>query len=161
MNAPLVGIGFDAHRFSKDPQRVLYVAGLKWEGVGLEGDSDADVVIHALIDALLSAVHAGDIGSFFGVGSQSRAADMRSTQLLKEVVDFIHHNSYAIIGASVVTIGNRPHLSTRRTEAHELLSRILTAPVSLTATTTDHMGFTGNGEGLAAMAIAHVANALV
>lgn len=126
----------------------------KYEGI--EGDSDGDVAAHALIDALLAAARLGDIGSLFGVGADAHGAGMHGIDMLQEVVAHLASNGYTPASASVAIIGNRPKIGTRRAEAEAALSAAVGCPVSVTATTTDHMGFTGRGEGIAA-----IANALV
>lgn len=158
-----VGQGFDAHRFaSADAGRELWVAGIRWpddevRGVaGLAGDSDGDVAAHALIDALLLAAGLGDIGSMFGVGSDSAGAGMHGAAMLSQVRDRLSAEGWRVVNATVTVIGNAPRIGAHRSEAELALSRALGAPVSLGATTTDRMGFTGRGEGLAALA-----NALV
>ena len=152
-----IGQGFDAHRFAPEGSgRELWLAGLLWDGEGIEGDSDGDVAAHALIDALLAAAGLGDIGSLFGVGSSSRGVGMHGAPMLVETVTYLREHGYAPSSASVVVVGNRPKVGKRRAEAEEALSKAVGCPVSLTATTTDRMGFTGSGEGIAA-----IANALV
>ena len=166
----LIGQGFDAHRFAPAGSgRELWIAGLYWPASdscseadaakyeGIEGDSDGDVAAHALIDALLAAARLGDIGSLFGVGADAHGAGMHGIDMLQEVV--AHRGIqrvYAGIGRRWAIIGNRPKIGTRRAEAEAALSAAVGCPVSVTATTTDHMGFTGRGEGIAA-----IANALV
>ncbi|MBT1174839.1 2-C-methyl-D-erythritol 2,4-cyclodiphosphate synthase [Bifidobacterium sp. LC6] len=166
----LIGQGFDAHRFAvAGTGRPLWVAGLHWpvpEGAdaaaaaryeGIEGDSDGDVAAHALIDALLSAAGLGDIGSLFGVGATAHGAGMHGGDMLRETVAVLREHGYEPSSASVVIIGNRPKIGTRRAEAEQALSEAVGCRVSVTATTTDHMGFTGRGEGIAAIANALVA----
>ena len=157
----LIGQGFDAHRFAPAGSgRELWIAGLYWPASdsceGIEGDSDGDVAAHALIDALLAAARLGDIGSLFGVGADAHGAGMHGIDMLQEVVAHLASNGYTPASASVAIIGNRPKIGTRRAEAEAALSAAVGCPVSVTATTTDHMGFTGRGEGIAA-----IANALV
>ena len=153
------GQGFDAHRFaSADSGRELWVAGIRWpddeaRGVaGLAGDSDGDVAAHALIDALLLAAGLGDIGSMFGVGAGSAGAGMHGAAMLAQVRDRLTAKGWRIVNATVTVIGDAPRVSVHHRQAQEALSRALGAPVSLGATTTDRMGFTGRGEGLAALA---------
>ena len=151
------GMGFDAHRFSAvDSGRPLCVACLEWPGVGLEGDSDGDVAAHALIDAVLSAAMLGDIGGFAGLGPDSPGAGASGRELLMRCADEVGSHGLMIESASVVVIGNRPRIGERRILAEKVMSRCLGCAVSLTATTTDAMGFTGRGEGVAAMATAVV-----
>lgn len=159
-----IGQGFDAHRFmgtdGTEPhmERELWLAGVRWdvEGLAIEGDSDGDVAVHALIDAFLAAGGLGDIGSLFGVGKTSRGAGMHGADMLRDTVEHLRSHGYTPQSASVVIIGNRPKIGPRREQAASVLSRIAGCPISVTATTTDHMGFTGRGEGVAA-----IANALV
>lgn len=152
-----IGQGFDAHRFaSRDAGKPLWLACLRWDGDGIEGDSDGDVAAHALIDALLSAARLGDIGTLFGVGSQSDGAGKHGAEMLRTTVDYLNEHGMRPSSASVVVIANRPKVGKRREEAERALSEAVGCDVSLTATTTDGMGFTGSGEGIAA-----IANALV
>ncbi len=152
-----IGQGFDAHRFAvHDSGKPLWLACLLWDGDGIEGDSDGDVAAHALIDALLSAANLGDIGTLFGVGASSEGAGKHGDEMLRTTVEHLHANGFRPVSASVVVIANRPKIGRRRLEACKALSDAIGCEVSLTATTTDRMGFTGAGEGIAA-----VANALV
>ncbi len=157
MSAIRNGLGFDAHRFAGggDP-RPLYLATLVWEGSGIKGDSDGDVAVHALIDALLAAAHLGDIGTLFGVGPASQGAGMHGADMLERTVRHLGEHGCTPMSASIAIIGNRPKIGQRRREAEDALSAICGCQVSLTATTTDGMGFTGHGEGIAAMATALV-----
>lgn len=152
-----IGQGFDAHRFaSHDSGKPLWLACLLWDGDGIDGDSDGDVAAHALIDALLSAANLGDIGTLFGVGASSEGAGKHGDEMLRATVERLRANGVRPVSASVVVIANRPKIGRRRSEACAALSAAIGCEVSLTATTTDGMGFTGSGEGIAA-----VANALV
>lgn len=153
-----VGMGFDAHRFSDGGAgaRPLWLACISWPGDGLQGDSDGDVAVHAIIDALLAAGHLGDIGTLFGIGKDSRGAGGHGESMLRETVEFLREHRCTPNSVSVVVIGNRPRLAPRAREAEGVMSRAVGCSVSLGATTTDHMGFTGHGEGLAAMATALV-----
>lgn len=162
MSAPAVGQGFDAHRFAEPGSgRELWLAGLRWQeplagGEGIEGDSDGDVAVHALIDAFLSAARLGDIGGLFGVGSGAHGAGMHGLAMLRETVAHLNAHGRMPLSASVTVIGNRPRMATRRAEAEAALSCAAGCPVSLTATTTDGLGFAGEGRGLAAIATALV-----
>ena len=152
-----IGQRFDAHRFAQhDAGKPLWLACLLWDGDGVEGDSDGDVAAHALIDALLSAAHLGDIGSLFGVGADSAGAGGHGADMLRQTVGFLKRNGMRPISASVVIVANRPKIGARRLEAERALSAAIGCEVSLTATTTDGMGFTGAGEGVAAIASALV-----
>lgn len=147
-----VGIGVDVHRFTQD--RPLMLACLSWPGVpGLEGHSDADVAAHAAADALLSAAGLGDLGGVIGT-SDARWALASGTEILRHVVGLVQAQGNTITNVAIQIIGNRPHFAARRTEAEAAMSAVIGAPVSIGATTTDGMGLTGRGEGLAAMATA-------
>ena len=148
-----IGIGTDVHRLL--PGRSMRMAGLDWpdEEVGPEGHSDGDVVLHAICDALLSAAGLGDLGSNFGT-SEPRWAGAASDDLLAETLERLRAAGWGVTNVACQLIGNRPRLGTRREEAERRLVERHGLAVSISATTTDGLGLTGRGEGLAAVATA-------
>jgi len=153
VTSPRIGIGTDVHKLV--PGRPLWLAGLEWpdEEAGLEGHSDGDCVAHAIVDAVLGAAGLGDIGSHFG-SSEPEWANASGVDFLRETAQRVRAAGWSIGNVSVQAIGKSPKISGRREQAEEVLSAALGASVSLSATTTDGLGLTGRGEGIAAIATA-------
>jgi 2-C-methyl-D-erythritol 2,4-cyclodiphosphate synthase len=152
---PRVGVGVDVHSFAADG-RALSLAGLTWPGErGLAGHSDADVAAHAACDALFSAAGIGDLGTHFGT-DRPGLADAAGVTLLAQAAQIVTRAGYVVGNISIQIVGNRPKLGPRREEAEAVLSAAVAAPVSVSATTTDGLGLTGRGEGIAAIATAIV-----
>lgn len=146
------GIGVDVHAY--EPSAPLWLGGLYWpDEVGLAGHSDGDAIAHAICDALLSAAGLGDIGGRFGT-DDPRFADAHGEVFLRETLALVAGAGYRVHNVAVQVVANTPRMSGRRVEIEQNLSLALGAPVSVSATTTDTLGFTGRGEGLSAIATA-------
>ncbi len=150
-----VGIGVDAHAFSEEARLVL--GGVEFPGeAGLAGHSDGDVVVHALVDAILGAARLGDIGSFFP-SNDPQWQGASSLRFLGRAAAAVREAGFELVNADCILVGERPRISGKRAEMESRLAAAMGVPaelVSVRATTTDGLGFTGRGEGLAAQAVA-------
>lgn len=148
------GIGTDTHRFSVDEHKPLFLGTISWEGErGLDGHSDGDALSHAIVDALLSAAGLGDIGSNFGV-DRPEFAGANGQVFLEASLSKLSAAGYSVVNVSAQIIGNRPKVAPMRERVEAALTSIVKAPVTISATTTDGLGFLGNTEGVGVVASA-------
>jgi len=154
-----VGIGFDVHPFTEESP--LYLGGIKIESdFGLQGHSDADVLIHALIDALLGAMGKGDIGELFP-DSDQKYKNIRSSKLLDTVVEIMFNNNYTLINADLILLAEKPKIKRYKNKIAKNVSELLkvdTTQINIKATTTEGLGFIGRVEGIGAQAVVLLEN---
>lgn len=158
MTETRTGHGYDVHRFSTDPARPLWLGGVQFAGPGLEGHSDADAVIHAVVDAILGAAGLGDIGEHFP-NTDARWKDEPSSTFLKESAKRLAREGWNVVNIDISVIAERPRLSERRGEIREVVARLAGVSrdrVSVKATTNEGLGSIGRGEGVAAFAVATI-----
>lgn len=152
-----VGQGVDVHAFSQDPERPLVLGGLVLpEGPGLAGHSDADVVLHAVVDALLGAAALGDIGTVFGA-DDPRYAAAASSLFVHETLRRVAAAGWSVDGVDCTVVAQRPRVAAYRTRIADAVQAVMGLPpgaASVKATTSDGLGFTGRGEGIACLAVA-------
>lgn len=155
MSEVRIGMGLDAHAFSEDAALVL--GGVDFPGErGLAGHSDGDVVAHALIDAILGAAGLGDIGELFPSGDP-QWLDASSIRLLQRAYEVVRGAGWELVNADCVLVGEQPQIAPVRDAMRARLAGAMGVDidrVTVRATTTDELGFTGRGEGLAAQAVA-------
>ena len=158
MNLPRIGQGYDVHRLVEGRKLILGGVEIQHE-TGLLGHSDADVLLHALMDALLGAAALGDIGKLFPDNDECfRGADSR--MLLREVISRLHEEGYTVGNVDVTLVAQRPKVAAYILKMRENIAADLgvdLSQVNVKATTEEHLGFTGNGEGMAAHAVALIA----
>lgn len=152
MNRARVGIGFDTHRF--DPSRPLVLGGVEFPGEpGLAGHSDADLVCHAIADALLGAAGLGDIGQLFP-DTDERYKGANSLELLKEIASLLAEEGWDVANVDCVVVAEKPKIAPMRLEMQDSLTAAIGAPVSVKASRAEGLGAIGRAEGMACWATA-------
>jgi 2-C-methyl-D-erythritol 4-phosphate cytidylyltransferase/2-C-methyl-D-erythritol 2,4-cyclodiphosphate synthase len=153
------GIGTDTHRFTEDASKPLYLGTVIWDGErGLDGHSDGDALSHAIVDSLLSAAGLGDIGSNFGV-DRPEFSGANGKVFIEGTLELLRAEGWSVTNVAAQIIGNRPKVSPMRERVEAVLTDLVGAPVTLSATTTDGLGFLGNTEGVAVVATALITRA--
>ncbi len=161
MTAMRIGNGFDIHRFSDDPDRLLVLGGVHFVGeVGLDGHSDADVVAHAVAEALLGAVGLDDLGTHFP-DTDERWRGVDSIELLAEVVRLVRQDGWEPVNVDCSVIAEHPKLAPRRSEMQSVLSGAVGAPVTVKGRRAEGIGGLGRAEGIACLASALVSSRIV
>ncbi|MBK5222442.1 MAG: 2-C-methyl-D-erythritol 2,4-cyclodiphosphate synthase [Acidimicrobiia bacterium] len=154
-----IGQGIDIHRFSDDPARPLILGGVRFDdGAGLVGHSDADAVIHAIIDAIIGAAGLGDIGMLFP-DDDPTLAGADSSSLLGEAMRRVHEMGWKVSNVDCTVVLERPKLAPRRAEMQERLTELVGAPVSVKATRAEGLGAIGRAEGILCVAVALIQRA--
>jgi 2-C-methyl-D-erythritol 2,4-cyclodiphosphate synthase len=153
-----VGHGYDVHPFSDDPDRALVLGGVVFDGPGLAGHSDADVIAHACTDALLAAADLGDIGEHFP-DTDPTLAGMDSIRMLEHATALVRAAGWEPQNVDCTVVLDQPRLAPRRAEMQERLSAAVGAPVTVKGRRTEGLGALGRGEGVAAHAVALLASA--
>ena len=157
MTALRIGHGYDVHRLAEGRALILGGVAIPWER-GLDGHSDADVLTHAVMDALLGAVAAGDIGKLFPDNDEA-FRNISSMVLLKRVGEYLRRQGYAVVNIDATLIAQAPKVAPYREAMRQNIAAALevdVSQISVKATTEEHLGFTGTGEGMAAHAAALV-----
>ena len=152
-----IGHGYDVHRLAEGRPLILGGVAIPWER-GLDGHSDADVLTHAIMDALLGAVAAGDIGKLFP-DYDAAYLNISSMWLLERVGDYLRQQGYAVVNIDATLVAQAPKVSPYRDAMRKNIAAALKVDISrisVKATTEEHLGFTGTGEGMAAHAVALV-----
>lgn len=155
------GLGYDIHRFSTDPNRPLFVGGVRFEGIGLEGHSDADALLHAVVDAILGAAGLGDIGQHFP-NTDPRWKDKPSLEFLSYAANLISERGWKIVNIDASVVAERPKIMGKADAIRRAIAtaaRCSPAQVSVKATTNEKLGSIGREEGLAAFAVATIREA--
>jgi 2-C-methyl-D-erythritol 2,4-cyclodiphosphate synthase len=151
-----VGSGLDFHRLIQDPERPLMLGGVEIAGeLALKGHSDADVILHALADAILGALALGDIGDLFP-DTEAQYKDMDSRLIVERSLELMEERSFSLVNVDITVMGETPRIKPHRLKIRQTLAGLLGLPldaVSLKATTTEQMGFLGRSEGLGAQAL--------
>ncbi|HJP83363.1 MAG TPA: 2-C-methyl-D-erythritol 4-phosphate cytidylyltransferase [Fimbriimonadaceae bacterium] len=158
IGGPIVrtGFGYDIHRFSSDPHRAMILGGVKFDGTGLDGHSDADALLHAVVDAILGAGGLGDIGQHFP-NTDPRWKDCSSSHFLKEAVRLVRERGWSILNMDATVVAQMPKVMVRADEIRQVIAEACSVgptAVSIKATTNEELGALGRGEGLAAYAVA-------
>lgn len=155
------GLGYDIHQFSSDPARRLFVGGVEFEGAGLEGHSDADALLHAVVDSLLGAASLGDIGQHFP-NTDAEWKDRASVDFLTYAAKLVGEHGWKVVNVDATVVAERPKVMTQALAIRTVIAGAIGCPVgsvSIKATTNEKLGAIGRSEGLAAFAVATLTEA--